>query len=101
MAARRRRRCPHDEPQHSDGQGDERCNDCALSKRRTFAAVKRLPESARTLGDGAVLAFWTHPLSRFEDGEHARVDIFPNAYMEIGLNSRLNLSLCDQGFTRF
>src|SRR3984893_10700290 len=46
MAARGRRGCSHDEPQHSASEGDERCNDCALSKRRTFAAVERLLDAA-------------------------------------------------------
>jgi hypothetical protein len=38
------------------------------------------------------------PLGRFKDGEHARLDVFPNAYTEIGLSSRVDLSLRDQGF---
>jgi hypothetical protein len=51
--------------------------------------------SVDSLGAGFAGA---HPLGRFEDGEHARVDVFPNAYMEIGIGSRIDLSLRDQGF---
>src|ERR1700676_4971201 len=42
-----------------------------------------------------------HPLCRFEDGEHACLDVFTNTHNAIGIDGRFNLSLRDQAFARF